>query len=310
MAVDSATEEFRKDVIAGLSAAQKRIPSKYFYDARGSWLFDEICHLEEYYPTRTELSILRQYAGEIATAVGEVHTVIELGSGRSVKTEILLEHVRAKSYMPIDISCAELEASADRLQKRYPHLTVTPICADYSEELDLFECRIEDKRCLIFFPGSTIGNLTPEESREFLRTWRMRIGSNAQLLIGVDRKKDPEILHRAYNDCDGVTALFNLNLIDRINSELKPTTPLHSFEHEAFYNEAVGRIEMHLVCAEQQTLVLGDVRIPIMAGERILTEYSYKYTNAEFISLCADSGWIVKHSWTDAREWFSVHLAS
>lgn len=305
--VAPAARTFLDDVLAGLRATPKAIPSKYFYDERGSRLFDRITRLDAYYPTRTEEAILRDNIGEIVALIGRGVALVEYGSGSSVKTRILLDHlVDPEMYVPIDISCDHLEAVADRLTARYPELPILPVCADYTRPFQLpGPVRAAESR-VVFFPGSTIGNFDPEPARRFLANVAHICGPGGGLLIGVDLKKDPAVLHRAYNDEEGVTAAFNLNLLRRINEELGGDFDLGAFRHEARYNDALGRIEMYLISTKPQVVRIGDERFAFDAGEEIYTEASHKYSLDEFEALAA--AFTVEHVWTDPRSWFSVQF--
>ncbi|HVF11165.1 MAG TPA: L-histidine N(alpha)-methyltransferase, partial [Abditibacteriaceae bacterium] len=239
---------FREEVLHGLQQPQKELPCKYFYDERGSHLFDQICRLEEYYPTRTELAIMQEHAGAMAQLLGRGCLLIEYGSGSSLKTRVLLDHLAAPAaYVPIDISRAHLMRSAGRLAAAYPGLKVLPVCADYTTDFTLPTCHRPIARKAVYFPGSTIGNFDPTQAQNFLCHIAEICGVGGGLLIGIDLKKDACILEPAYNDARGVTAAFNLNLLRRINRELGADFQLDRFQHYAFYNEELGRIEMHLV---------------------------------------------------------------
>jgi dimethylhistidine N-methyltransferase len=242
-------EDFLAEVLQGFRQPQKTLPCKFLYDERGSELFEQICDLEEYYPTRTEIGILRKHIDPIAAALGPRCLVVEYGSGSGRKTQILLEHlVDPVAYVPIDISRESLEASALMLRARFPRLEVLPVCADYHREFSLPEARRAPERRCVFFPGSTIGNFDPEAAVGFLRRMALVAGANGQILIGVDLKKERAVLEAAYDDREGVTAAFNLNLIRRIREELQIAIPADSFRHRAPYNQELGRVEMHLVC--------------------------------------------------------------
>ena len=294
------TASFLDDVRAGLTAPRKHIPSKYFYDARGSQLFDAITRLPEYYLTRTEIGILRTNLGEIVARIGAESLIVEYGSGSSLKTRILLDALpEAAGYVPIDIS-----REHHRLAERYPHLTIQPVCADYTTEFALPD--FGGARPVVFFPGSTIGNFTREEAVDFLRHVASVVGPGGGLLIGVDVQKDPAIIEAAYNDAAGVTAAFNKNLLVRINRELGATFVLDQFAHRAFYHAEAGRIEMHLESLADQCVRLGDLQIRFHTGETILTEYSHKYRLDEFEALAAEAGFAVEQVWTDADGLFSV----
>lgn len=302
-----ATQQFKEDVINGLTHAQKSLPCKYFYDERGSKLFEEITALEEYYPTRTELAIMQGNIQEIAESIGNAINLIELGSGSSTKTELLLDHADIRSYIPIDIAEDALLASASRIKAKHPRLDVHPIASDYTGVFSLPN-ELGGTRNVVYFPGSTIGNFEPDQAQEFLRRTRRLMGRNGGLLIGIDLKKDKSVIERAYNDEQGVTARFNLNLLERINRELKPEPPLTEFSHSAIYNEAEGRIEMRLIATEPGTYMLDDVTISLAPGEAILTEYSYKYTLPQFTQLAEAAGLHPKDFWTDKDQFFAVLL--
>ena len=299
------TASFLDDVTAGLTAEPKHIPSKYFYDARGSQLFDEITRLPEYYLTRTEIGILRANLDEIVARIGAESLIVEYGSGSSLKTRILLDALpEAAGYVPIDISREHLMAAARRLAERYPNLRIQPICADYTTEFALPD--LGGARPVVFFPGSTIGNFTRAEAVDFLRHVASVVGAGGGLLIGVDLQKEPAIIEAAYNDAAGVTADFNKNLLARINRELGATFDIDQFAHRAFYHAEAGRIEMHLESLADQCVRLGDLQIRFHAGETILTEYSHKYRLDAFEALAAEAGFAVEQVWTDADRLFSV----
>lgn len=301
-----APDDFRSQVLHGLRQTRKLIPCKFFYDRRGSQLFDQICELPEYYPTRTELGIMTRHAAEMAEAVGPRCCLVEYGSGSSIKTRLLLDHLKDPvAYVPLDISRDHLLEASHRLATRYPGLQVLPVCADYTSRFTLPEA-FDALRTVIYFPGSTIGNFEPHDARAFLIAAARRAGAGGGLLIGVDLKKDPATLHAAYNDAAGVTAAFNLNLLNRINRELDGGFNLAQFSHYAFYNPRLGRIEMHLASRCAQTVAVGPSFIDFRDGETIFTESSYKYTLPEFASLAAASGWRVEKTWIDDRHMFSV----
>ena len=300
---------FMREVIAGLSAEQKRIPSKYFYDEKGSQLFDEICELEEYYPTRTEMGIMTQYVDEMIECIGKDAALIEYGSGSSLKTRILLEnHNALASYIPIDISKEHLHASAARLRALFPHIEIAPVHADYSSEIMLPEPWQHTGRKVVYFPGSTIGNFTPDEAVDFLKRVRNLCSPSGGLLLGVDLKKDVNRLEAAYNDAKGVTAAFNVNVLDRINRELGANFVTQDFAHHAFYNEEAGRIEMHLRSEKDQVVAVGGERFAFDAGETIHTENSYKYTLKEIAVVGREAGLKVERVWTDEAHLFSVQF--
>ncbi len=298
---------FREEVVQGLMKPRKELPSKFFYDEHGSQLFDQICELEEYYPTRTELRIMEIHAEEIAQTLGENCLLIEYGSGSSIKTHLLLDKLpNPAAYIPVDIAREHLLNSAYRLAGVYPGLEILPICADYTGYFELpTPSRLVGQR-VVYFPGSTIGNFDPVPAKYFLKHIAHIVKRGGGLLIGVDLKKDPVVLHRAYNDRAGVTAEFNLNLLARINRELGTDFQLEHFRHYASYNPAENRIEMHLVSLKEQVVHLDEYEIKFGAGESIWTESSYKYTLAEFARLAATAGFKVEQVWTDPLQRFSV----
>ena len=298
---------FLQEVVRGLQQPQKSLPCKLFYDERGSRLFDRITELDEYYPTRTELAIMEQHVGEMTTLLGSGCLLVEYGSGSSTKTRLLLDRLEAPAgYVPIDISAEHLARSAAALTAEYPHLEVLPVCADYTRPFDLPTPSRPAARSAAYFPGSTIGNFEPEAARRFLAGAAGLAGPKGALLIGVDLKKDPQLLHDAYNDRLGVTAQFNLNILAHLNAALDADIRLDAFRHYAFYNPTFGRIEMHLVSLEDQQIRLGGGAISFRAGESIWTESSYKYRPDEFEALAAAAGWRVECVWTDPRALFSV----
>lgn len=299
-------DDLVQEVLHGLSQPQKVLPSKLFYDARGSQLFDRITELEEYYLTRTEMGIMERYLDDIVKSLGPGCLLVEYGSGSSRKTRILLDHMQdLAGYVPIDISREHLAQTAADLSAAYPHIPIFPVHADYTDEVVL-PVPTTKSRTVVFFPGSTIGNFTPDEARAFLTRIRDLCGSDGGLLIGVDLQKDTLILERAYNDAEGVTAQFNLNVLCRINREMQGTFDLARFRHLAFYNSNEHRIEMHLVSTEDQCVRVADTVFTFRAGETIRTEYSYKYTLDGFAALAADGGFQVRQVWTDDRMYFSV----
>lgn len=301
------TEEFRAAVLDGLRQDPKCIPSKYLYDATGSRLFDEITTLDEYYPTRTELRILGTRAQEIARMAGAGITLVEFGSGSAHKVRLLLEALdRPRAYVPIDIARGQLLAASRALAHDYSGLSVLPIHADFTCPIEL--PRLGPGRRVGFFPGSTIGNFTPEEAIEFLRNAGRSLGPGSGMVIGVDLKKDPAILHDAYNDRAGVTAAFNLNLLARINRELGGTFDLGRFRHRAVYARDKGRIEMHLESKVDHTVTVDGRSFDLAAGETIHTENSYKYTREGFAALAATGGWDSAACWIDPAGLFSVHF--
>ena len=304
---EHADEDFRAAVVGGLSQPQKRLSSKYFYDERGSKLFDQITELPEYYPTRTETALLRTHVAECADLIGPHASLVEFGSGSSTKVRILLDALEAPAaYVPIDISRDHLIESAKGLADAYPDLMVVPVAADYTQPLELPEIPNEVVR-IGFFPGSTIGNFTHTEAIDFLRTAATELGADNGLLIGVDLKKDLDILRAAYNDAAGVTAEFNLNILRHINRELGADFDLDGFTHDARWAPAEGRIEMHLVSGREQTVRVDGQAFEFRDGESIHTEDSHKYTIDEFHALAGKAGWRAYRYWTDVDNLFSIH---
>jgi dimethylhistidine N-methyltransferase len=308
-AASTATADaFALDVVAGLSAKPKRLSPKYFYDLAGSALFDRITGLTEYYPTRCELGILRDNAPAIASLFPPGCALIEFGAGSSRKARILLgAAATVEVYVPVDISGDFLREDAAQLRRDFPHLAVHPLVTDFTQKFELPPGLAQLPR-VGFFPGSTIGNFEPHEAVRFLRHAGDMLGSGAVLLIGVDLIKDQKILHRAYNDSEGVTAKFNLNLLARINRELGADFDLGAFEHHACYNGAQNRIEMYLASTKRQKVRITGTAIDFRAGETIHTENSYKYTVESFQALARGSGWSPLKAWTDGM--FCVHALS
>jgi dimethylhistidine N-methyltransferase len=303
--IDYARRQFLADVLDGFSATRKTLPCKYFYDARGSELFDRICELPEYYPTRTETAILRDRIGEIAAVMPFGAALIEYGSGSSTKTRLLLDKLDdLAAYVPVDISGSHLLRSAWRLRARYPRLSVRPVCADFTQPFHLPD--LDDRPRVVFFPGSTIGNFGPEDAIDLLAGMAEVAVSGGGLLIGVDLLKSPDVLIPAYDDAAGVTAAFNLNLLARINRELSGTFDLDAFSHRAVFNADESRVEMHLVSEIEQVAEVGGTPFRFAEGETIHTENSHKYSRERFADLAARAGWRVEAVWTDPAELFSV----
>jgi dimethylhistidine N-methyltransferase len=297
-------DPLRASVLRGLRAGIKTLSPALFYDAAGAALFEQICELPEYYPTRTELDILSRYAGDLAHKAGAGCALIEYGSGAGIKVRYLLDRLEAPAaYVPVDISHEQLAEVAQERALQYPGLRVAPVCADYSVPFALPSLPPSARR-VAFFPGSTIGNFHPTEAGAFLHRVRHMVGANGALILGVDRRKDPQVLHEAYNDRAGVTAAFNLNLLRRLNREFDATFDLRRFRHVAFFNDAASRIEMHLESTEaQQVHVAGEV-IEFAAGETIHTECSYKYDLERLEALADAGGFRIDTLFTDARDWF------
>ena len=300
-------DRFRAEVLSGLQKSQKELPSKYFYDEHGSSLFERICTLDEYYITRVEGAIMDTRIDEMVNLLGPGVLLIEYGIGSGDKTRILLDRLQKLSaYVPIDICGEQLLRVTRELSSAYSGLEVLPVCADYTSSFELPIPKQPSERQVVYFPGSTIGNFDPIPAKNFLEHIATVCGHGGGLLIGVDLKKDPAVLHRAYNDSQGVTAAFNLNLLERINRELEADFQTEWFEHYAFYNPQEGRVEMHLVSTIAQTVHLDNMAIPFARGESIWTESSYKYNLEEFEQMAATAGLKVECIWTDEQHWFSV----
>jgi dimethylhistidine N-methyltransferase len=301
--------DFLADVLAGLARPDKHLPCKYFYDERGSRLFDRICELPEYYPTRCELAILRRDAAEMVGRFPPGAALVEYGSGSGLKTRLLLEQLGEGTYYPVDISREHLLQSARRLAREFLHIDVVPVCADFTKPFMLPRAARLPRQRVVYFSGSTISNFGPPEAVGLLRQIARLIGPGGGLLIGVDLRKDRAILEPAYDDAAGVTAAFNLNLLARVNRELGGDFALDRFRHHAFWNEQHGRIEIHLVSLEQQVVTVAGRRFPLAAGETICTEYSYKFSVEEFARLAEAAGLDVREVWRDAAGLFSVQYA-
>jgi len=299
--------QFREDVLCGLAGPEKTLPCKYLYDERGSELFDAICDLPEYYPTRTEIGILRRYGGDMAAELGNNCLVIEYGSGSSLKTPLLLEQLREPAgYVPVDISREHLVASATAVARRFPSIEVLPVWADFTADFDVPATHRTPRKRAVFFPGSTIGNFGPGEAIKLMKGVARLCGPRGGFLVGVDLEKPREILIPAYNDAAGVTAAFNKNLLVRINRELGANFDLDQFAHQAIFNERHSRIEMHLVSRKRQVVRIGRSSIWFAAGESICTEHSYKYTREMFREMAMEAGLALEQIWTDDAGLFSV----
>lgn len=299
---------FRADVLAGLAEPQKAVPARWFYDDAGSQLFEDITRLPEYYPTRAETEILATRAAEIAGLIGEGRAVVEFGSGSSVKTPLLLSAIAPSAYVPLDIAGDFLRASSTALAEKFPGLPVLPVEADFMRRVEL-PAEVADLSKLGFFPGSTIGNMIARTGTDLLRTMRATLGEGAMLLIGMDLVKDEDVLLAAYDDAAGVTAAFNLNLLARINRELEGDIPVDAFAHEARWNDAFARIEMHLVARRDVTFCVSGQRFAMHSGESIHTENSHKFTKRSGQMLLAAAGWEPLARWTDEDKRFSLVLA-
>jgi dimethylhistidine N-methyltransferase len=301
-------EDIQTEVIEGLSKQQKMLPSKFFYDERGSQLFDEICQLDEYYLTRTEIKIMRDNIEEIASHIGEKCVLVELGSGSSTKIRLLLDHLPSLvGYVPVDISEEHLIKSVQNLKSDHPNLPVYPLVADYTKWFKLPQINKKFNSIDAFYPGSTMGNFTPTEARGFLERIARIDGAGSGLLIGVDLKKDKKILDAAYNDSKGVTAEFNLNILHHINNNICANFSVENFIHHAYYNEEFGRIEMHLKSKTDHVVNVEDLSFKIEKDETILTEYSYKYSLDDFAEL-VQGLYKVEKVWVDDNNLFSVQF--
>jgi dimethylhistidine N-methyltransferase len=294
------------EVIHGLSKENKELSSKLFYDEKGSKLFDQICELDEYYPTRTETKILKNNLNEILDYFEKDTLFIELGSGSSTKTRILLDALNdLTAYIPVDISEDFLYKTSDQLNVIYPSLNIIPVCADYTKSFEIPSIGNSFNKKIVFYPGSTIGNFKPAQAKKFLHLIAEICENGGGLLIGVDLKKEKRILEAAYNDSSGITAAFNLNMLHRLNNELNADFDIRKFRHKAFYNEDKGRIEMHLVSTAKQVVSIGNTSFFFQKNESIHTENSYKYSLDEFKELASDY-FEVRNIWTDDRQLFSV----
>ena len=298
---------FYRDVIDGLGSVPKTLPCKYFYDAAGSQLFEQICKLEEYYVTRTELKLLRSITAELAMIIGENAAIIEPGAGAGTKIQTLLATLSSPSlYVPMDISEEYLFYSTGIIQEKFPDIEILPVLGDFTQPMQWMGAE-RFKNRVVFFPGSTIGNFHPEEAANFLRNLKHLVGHKGSIIIGVDRVKSRSRLESAYADAQGVTAEFNKNILRRINNELGADFDLSAFSHRAVFNSVLSRVEMHLVSNYAQIVKISSVQIEFKAGETIHTENSYKYTPETFAELAATAGLVVGRSWTDAEESFGIH---
>lgn len=299
------------EIVDGLSGLQKTISPKYFYDERGSQLFDDITRLPEYYLTNTELGIMRDNIDEIAALVGKQASLIEFGSGSSLKTRVLLEHLsELAAYVPVDISEEHLLASAAIIRRQFPHIDILPVVADFTRQFALPAPMVMPVRNIVYFPGSTIGNFEESIAMELLRVMHHEAGKGGALLIGVDLQKDPDLIERAYNDSAGVTAEFNLNMLQHLNRDYGANFDIDEFEHSANYDADKGRVVIELVSQTDQTFEVGDKAFDIADGEAILTEYSHKYTLEGFAAMAEKTGFAVETVWTDADKLFSVQFLS
>jgi L-histidine N-alpha-methyltransferase len=299
-------ESFKQDVVTGLSARPKSMSAKHFYDTEGSRLFESIMKLPEYYPTRSEMSVLREHAAAIADLIPEGAALVEFGSGSNAKIRLLLQATpKLSAYVPVDISAEYLEEQAEELRRDFPDLDILPVAADFTKRFEL-PVKIRSRPRAGFFPGSTIGNFEPLAAVSFLRNAARILGRGAVMIIGVDLVKDKVTLNAAYNDAEGITAAFNLNLLSRINRELGADFDLNQFAHRAFYEPKRQRIEMHLVSLKRQKVAIDGKIFEFKNGETIHTENSYKYTPEGFAALARQAGWLERSLWTDSGGNFSV----
>ena len=304
-----AIDQLTLTALEGLRKTPKQLSPVWFYDEEGSTLFDSICELPEYYLTRTEMQIMTQHAAEMARCIGPQAALIEFGSGSSDKTRVLLDKLESLAcYVPIDISRDYLFETAGLLARDYPSLRITPVCADFTQPFDLPVHIAAAHRRIVYFPGSTLGNFETDAAQRVLTTMRTIIGRKGAVLIGIDLRKDPRVLQRAYNDAAGVTAEFNLNALRHMNRELGADFDVDAFEHSALWIENQSRIEMHLVSKRDQEVHLGDEIVRIERGEHLRTECCHKYTLEGFAELAASADMIVSHVWTDPERKFSVQL--
>jgi L-histidine Nalpha-methyltransferase len=302
-------DRLTRDVLDGLKKSPKQLSPVWFYDEQGSVLFDSICQLPEYYLTRTETEIMTTHGADMARELGPNVALIEFGSGSSDKTRLLLDQLESPAcYVPIDISRDYLFESAGALARDYPGLRIIPVCADFTQPFDLPVHIAAARRRVVYFPGSTLGNFETEAAQRVLTTMREIIGRNGAVLIGIDLRKDPRVLQRAYNDAAGVTAEFNLNALRHMNRELGADFDIDAFEHSALWIENKSRIEMHLISKRDQEVHLGDEVVHIERGEHLRTECCHKYTLEDFAELAGEADLAVSKVWTDSEQRFSVQL--
>lgn len=297
------------DVLAGLSASPKRLPSKYFYDRRGSELFEEITRQPEYYLTRVELALIEDCAAQVAAAVGPRAHVVEYGSGSGRKTRLLLDAMEDPvAYTPVEISRSALVGSVQRLDREFGPVQMLPVLGDFTQRIPLPDPEREARRVLVFFPGSTLGNLTDAEAVRLLKAMRGTMGDKGAALIGIDLQKSPQLIEAAYNDAAGVTAAFTLNLLVRLNRELGADFDLAGFRHRAVYVPEAGRIETFIDSLRAQSVTVQGRTFEFAAGEAMQVEYSHKYTDEGFAALAARAGLAVVRGWNDPEDWFGMRL--
>lgn len=307
---DQFAQKFLADVLDGLSKDQKELQCKYFYDERGSKLFDQICELPEYYPTKTERKIMVANASKMAEQIGEQVMLVEFGSGSSIKTEVLLDAlINPAAYVPLDISEEHLLNTAERLRQKYPNIEILPLVADFTQSFELPVASRTPSHAAVFFPGSTIGNFLPSDATAMMKTIANVLGPQGGLLIGVDLQKDPAIIEAAYNDSQGITDQFNLNVLHRVNRELGANFNVEQFRHKAIYNSDLGRVEIYVVSQCSQSVKVGEREFHFAENEQVLTEYSHKYTVDGFVELASQAGFSLHEQWTDDQRLFAVlHL--
>lgn len=302
-------DQLTSDVLTGLQRSPKELSPQWFYDEHGSSLFDSICETPEYYLTRTELGIMQAHAARMAEIIGPHAALIEFGSGTSLKTRLLLDHLETPvAYVPVDIAREHLFEAASALAREYPALHIIPLCADFTQPFEVPKAIARARRRVVYFPGSTLGNFTPEAARDLLRGMRTLAGRDGAVLLGIDLKKDPDVLERAYNDQAGFTAEFNRNALRNLNRELGANFDLDAFEHRATWVEEKSRIEMHLVSKRDQVVDIGGTRVKFRRGEHLRTEYCHKYTFEAFDALAVSAHLTATHIWTDPERKFSVQL--
>lgn len=303
-------KQFLSDVVTGLNRPFKQIPCKYFYDRRGSQLFDQICDLDEYYLTRSEQAIMDLYSAQMAQQLGERVLLVEFGSGSSWKTQALLRELNdPAAYVPVDISESHLLTTAEMLRHKFPETEILPVVADFTRDFKLPKPTLKSSHAAVYFPGSTIGNFEPATAQNLLARIANVVGTEGGLLIGIDLQKDVGVIEAAYNDAEGVTEAFNLNLLHRINRQLDANFDVDEFEHLAEYDPVKGRVEIFIVSLSDQTVTIGDQEFEFTKRERILTEYSHKYTIDGFVELASREGFELHKHWTDSAEMFAVlHL--
>ena len=300
-----------KSIIDGLRRPRKTLSPKYFYDETGSQLFDRITQLPEYYLTDVELDIMERHIDEMTALIGKSASLIEFGAGSGMKTRLLLEHMDEPAvYVPVDISEEHLLESQSRIQRDFPDIEVLPVAADFLRPFDLPEPSTMPLRNVVYFPGSTIGNFERDQAIELLEVMYQEAGSDGALLIGADLRKDPHVIRAAYNDSEGVTARFNLNMLEHLNREFGTNFDVGAFEHRATYDRKEGRVVMELLSLRDQVVRIGDAHIPIAQNEAIMTEYSHKYELAEFADMVTAAGFTTEKVWTDPKDWFSVHYCT